>query len=134
MIRYFLNNKQNLTSFSNIAFISKTIHTISANFNETLSLSCNSSAIGPNQTISWIGITESQSLYYLSQIVGRLEFANNGQELSIMNLAFSDQMYYVCGVFENNLPVVLNQFFATARRMIIFTNNLISFIIYIHIT
>ena len=128
MIRYFLNNKQNLTSFSNIAFISKTIHTISANFNETLSLSCNSSAIGSNQTISWIGITESQSLYYLSEIAGHLQFANNGKELNILNLAFSDQMYYVCGVLENNLPVILNQYFVTTRSMKFFIIILISFI------
>ena len=117
MIRYFLNNKQNLTSFSNIAFTSKTIQTKSANLNDTISLSCNSSAIESNQTISWIGITETQSVYYLSEISGHLEFGNNGQELNIRNLAFSDQMYYVCGVLENNLPVVLNQYFVIVRRM-----------------
>ena len=68
-----------------------------------------------NQTFSWLGITESHTIYYLTENVGRLAFSNNRQQLNFLNLALTDQMYYVCGIMNNSMPVIFKQYYLFVR-------------------
>ena len=80
----------------------------------SFSIFCNTSAYGPNVSVTWLQSVNKSSIFILTSS-NRTLITKNGQLVNFTTLFLSDQQYYACGVTINKTLVIVNQYFLFVR-------------------